>query len=80
MVHTYQNLADAQLGLGNWTEAIKFARRACSCVVDSPQSKEWYDATKTLGFALYDAGETGEAQKLFSDFVVKLSTGLDDNQ
>lgn len=80
VLHVYQNIADAYLALGNWNEAIKFSRKAVSCVADSPDSKEWYDAAKTAGLALAGAGQTDEAKKILRDFVVKLAIGLDDNE
>lgn len=79
ILHVYQNIADAQLALGNWTEAVKFGKLAYSCALESPHSKVWYDAAKTLGLALYSAGQKEKAQKLLTDFVDRLAADLDDN-
>lgn len=81
VLHVIQNLADAYLAVGNWTEAIKFGQLAySSCAGGTPLAKEWYDAAKTLGLAMFSSGQIENAQKVLREYLVTLSKDLDDNQ
>ena len=81
LVHVYQNLADAKLAVGLVDEAVRFSRNVQACLGEQTKkdSKEWLDSQKTLGLALYGAGQFDEAKKALTDLVITFAKELDDN-
>jgi hypothetical protein len=89
--HMYQNLADAELGLGDAQAAVEDASVALECSIElgtanevrpvreRPPAKEWLDAAKTKGVALIEVGRKQDGQALLMQYLSRLTAELDDN-
>ena len=70
-----ENLSEIYLALGEVREAVENGREGVEFADRSEESAERRDNRTTLGDALYQAGETGEAEELFNQAEVMEKEG-----